>query len=349
MTIQEIKDRTCIEELVSNYTELTGTGNRLRAVKGQNPVRGDGSGDFDIYLDTQKFFDYGMGEGGDVIDFIQLVENLDRSAALSFLQERLGGMDTNYTPRPRVQRPVKQKDNPLLIRQLTEKANRYLSASPERTVCGRSRPVPKWQYFTLETDRRSDEVIRVAEVFEKLFEGHIMPTDKRFAQYLFTKVIGYCSYFDCPVIVIRDESETVVDIVRYRPYREGFDDLPKYLYTKKEEKPDSGYLFPLQAQMTRMMVNHGYCFVGEGLKNAINASLAGVPFVTIEGAASIKPALIEFLKSDRMNGITLVGAFDGDEAGERAYKKINAEIPMINEFSFDSGMDFAEWMKGVRQ
>jgi len=96
MTIQEIKDHIDIVEVVSTYTELSGRGNRLRAKP--NPIRE--GGDFDVYQDTQKFYDQGTGESGDVIDFIEKVENLNRSEALSFLSERLGGSDTAYTPRP---------------------------------------------------------------------------------------------------------------------------------------------------------------------------------------------------------------------------------------------------------
>ena len=101
MTIQEIKDQTCIVELVSNYTELAGRGNRLRAVKGRNPIRSDGTGDLDVFIDTQKYYDQGTGESGDVIDFIEKVENLNRSEALSFLSERLGGSTTTTRPIPR--------------------------------------------------------------------------------------------------------------------------------------------------------------------------------------------------------------------------------------------------------
>jgi hypothetical protein len=121
------------------------------------------------------------------------------------------------------------------------------------------------------------------------------------------------------------------------------------LYTKGSEKPDSVYLFPLQAQMQLMVFREGYRFIGEGIKNAINASIMGVPFISIESAGSIKPELIDFLKSDRMNGINLTGAFDGDAAGEAAYKKIDKQIPMDNQFLFDSGVDFADWLKELKE
>ena len=46
-----------------------------------------------------------------------------------------------------------------------------------------------------------------------------------------------------------------------------------------------------------------------------------------------------------MKDIFFIGAFDGDNAGETAYKKIIETIPMENELDFNSGTDFAEWIK----
>lgn len=344
MTILELKQQIDIIEVIGNYTELTGRGNRLRAKI--NPIRE--GGDFDVYQDTQKFYDQGTGEGGDVVDFIEIVENLSKKDALTFLQEKyLNGVDfqSNYVrPIPR-NKPIK-KDNELLLVNLETKANKYLQASHKRYK-------NRWSYMTLDIDGVETEVVRVAPYLEKLFEGYLIPTDEKFAKYLFSKVIGYCDYFNCPVIILRDESETVVDIIRYRPERNGEslmqNDKPlKYLNLRSEERPDSNYLFPLQAQMMKIMRDQGYCFVGEGLKNAINASLLGVPFISIEGAAKIRPELISFLKSDRMKDIVMVGAFDGDSAGEVAYKKMSSEVPMDNEFMFDSGVDFAEYLKEIR-
>jgi hypothetical protein len=79
--------------------------------------------------------------------------------------------------------------------------------------------------MTLDIDGVKNEVIRVAPYLSQLFEGYLLPTEEKFAKYIFSKIIGYDSFFDCPVIIIRDESENVIDIVRYRPFREGFDEF----------------------------------------------------------------------------------------------------------------------------
>ena len=337
-----------IISVIENYTELIRSGSNYKAK--ENPLRDEKSSSLQIYTDTQKFYDFGTGESGDVIDFIKAVENLNTKDAISFLQGKyLNGEEikSEYRPLPKMRnRPVK-KDNDRLLIDMETKANKYLFA-----------PLPRHtkKYDEMELDYLGDEksIIRISPIFEKLFEGYLIPTEKKFAKYLFSKVIGYDDYFQCPVIVIRDESETPVNIIRYRPQRDGVPLLQgskplKYLNLRSEEVPDTNYIFPLQAQMQKIMQKERYCFVGEGLKNALNASLMGVPFISIEGAANIKPELISFLKSDRMSGVTLVGAFDGDSAGEGAYKKMNDQVPMRNEFDFNSGVDFAEWLQEVKQ
>ena len=342
--IENIKNHVPLLDVVENYTELRGNGNRLRAK--ENPIRN--GGDFDVYTDTQKYYDHGTGESGDVIDFIQIVENLDKHEAISFLSEKyFNGIElqSNYIKPIARNKPI-EKDNELLLTKLEKDAKKYLSATHPKYK-------KKWSYIILDVDSVETEVVRVAPYLEKLFEGYLIPTEEKFAKYLFEKVIGYCDYFNCPVIIIRDESEIVVDIIKYRPERNGKPLIQgnkplKYLNLKSEDTPEDQHLFPLQAQMQKITRDQGYCFVGEGLKNALNASLLGIPFISIEGAGSIKPELISFLKSDRMQEIVMIGAFDGDEAGKRAYKKMNAEVPMENKFSFDEGIDFAEYLKELR-
>jgi hypothetical protein len=204
--------------------------------------------------------------------------------------------------------------------------------------------------MTLDIDGVINDVIRVSLVFEKLFEGYIIPTDKRFADYLFTRVIGYDSYFNCPVILLRDSKERCIDIVRYRPQRNGVPLQMKYLHLKNTEKPDSDYLFPLQAQMQKIAQVSGYTYIGEGLKNAINASILGIPFISTESASNIKPELISFLRdSEQIQNIVMVGAFDGDNAGKRAYEELSKEISILNnKFDFTSGIDFSDYLREVK-
>jgi len=126
MTIVKLKEAINIVDVASNYTELQGKGNNLKAKV--NPLRE--GGDLYIYENTQKYYDFGTGVGGDAIDFIEIVENLNKREAISFLQEKyLNGVEvsSNYVPIPRAKQIEPIKDNEKLIKALTIKANRYLS------------------------------------------------------------------------------------------------------------------------------------------------------------------------------------------------------------------------------
>ena len=93
----------------------------------------------------------------------------------------------------------------------------------------------------------------------------VLATDPSYVDYIFKKVIGYDSYFNCPVIVLNDKDGGIVDIVKYRPEREGTALSQKYLYEKSENKPDANYLYPFQMEMEQNIKNI-YPIVNIGIK-----------------------------------------------------------------------------------
>ena len=195
-------------------------------------------------------------------------------------------------------------------------------------------------------------MLYVAEAYEKLFEGrYVKNVSKSKVEYIFTKIVGYDEYFSAPVIILRDSKGDVVDLVKYRPHRDGYGQLPKYLQKKAKDKPkDRGeaYLYPFQIEMERLIAKEGYVFVGEGLKNGLNALLRSVPFISIESASNTNnPRLIEYVNTMIMEGIDVYGAMDGDEAGRRALNSINSKLngSLINLMDFESGIDFSEYLK----
>ncbi len=344
MKIEIMKQNIAIEDVIESYTPLRKMGSNFQAK--ENPLREEKTSSFHIYTDTQRWFDFGSGEGGDIVDFIKKAENLGTKDAIFFLSENYLGdiamANNQYSSKEPTRKPEVEKNNVLLRSEIDRQAKKYLSSTHKKYKSN-------YSALSLEIDGIANETIRVSPAFEKLFEGYLIPTEKRFADYLFSRVLGYDSYFNCAAIILREEDETVVDIVRYRPERDGKPLPMKYLYMKNSDKPDSNYLFPLQAQMQKIMMSSGYAYVGEGLKNAINASILGIPFISIESASSIKAELILFLKSDRLKNIVFVGAFDGDSAGEKAYKKVKKEVSILsNKFDFNSGMDFSDYLKEIK-
>ena len=287
--------------------------------------------------------DFGGDFGGDIFDLLTNFHDMDSRQAREWVASHIGfnlsGTDLaapKARPLPRREDPP--RDEAEISKRIEERAGQLL----------RSKPRPyreKWGESVVEIDGHEVRAVWVNRHFEKLFEGFWHKTEARFAKYLFLKVIGWSDYFRCPAIIVRDESEKVTDIIYYRPSRPDRE-LPKYLYTSNDKKPKRQPLFPLQAQMMRMALSQKYAIVGEGVKNAIIASLYGVPFLGVWSSGRIEEGFIRLLKSERFSGVALLGGFDGDAAGERAHRKFReAGFDLPNLFSFDSGKDFGEWVK----
>ena len=85
--LQELKDRNDITDVVSSYVNLKRAG---RLYSGRCPFHNEKTPSFYVYPDTQSFYCFGCGAGGEVITFIKKIENLDYIDAVKFLAQRVG-------------------------------------------------------------------------------------------------------------------------------------------------------------------------------------------------------------------------------------------------------------------
>ena len=83
----ELKSRNDIESVISSYVTLKRSG---RILKGLCPFHGEKTPSFTVYPDTQSYYCFGCGSGGDVVTFIKNIENLDYLDAVKFLADRVG-------------------------------------------------------------------------------------------------------------------------------------------------------------------------------------------------------------------------------------------------------------------
>ena len=72
--LQELKYRSDIEQVVGSYVNLR---RRERTRSGRCPFHSEKSPSFTVYPESQSFYCFGCGAGGDVINFIRRIENLD--------------------------------------------------------------------------------------------------------------------------------------------------------------------------------------------------------------------------------------------------------------------------------
>lgn len=85
--LMELRNRADIESTISSYVNLKRAG---RISKGLCPFHGEKTASFTVYPDTQSYYCFGCGNGGDVITFIKNIENLDYLDAVRFLADRVG-------------------------------------------------------------------------------------------------------------------------------------------------------------------------------------------------------------------------------------------------------------------
>lgn len=83
----ELKDRNPIDSVVSSYVTLKKSGN---VKKGLCPFHNEKTPSFTVYPQTDSFYCFGCHAGGDVIAFIEKIENLDYFETVKWLAERSG-------------------------------------------------------------------------------------------------------------------------------------------------------------------------------------------------------------------------------------------------------------------
>lgn len=85
--LDDLRRRADIESTVSSYVSLKRKGKTLT---GLCPFHNEKTPSFTVYPETQSYYCFGCGNGGDVITFIRNIENLDYMEAVKLLADRHG-------------------------------------------------------------------------------------------------------------------------------------------------------------------------------------------------------------------------------------------------------------------
>ena len=85
--IEELTRRTDIVELVGNYVQLKRKG---RLYGGLCPFHSEKTPSFYVYPDTQSFYCFGCGAGGDAVSFTKRINSIDYIEAVKLLAQRAG-------------------------------------------------------------------------------------------------------------------------------------------------------------------------------------------------------------------------------------------------------------------
>ena len=85
--LQELRSRADIESTISPYVTLKRRG---RLLTGLCPFHNEKTPSFTVYPETQSYYCFGCGNGGDAVTFIKNIENLDYVEAVRYLADKVG-------------------------------------------------------------------------------------------------------------------------------------------------------------------------------------------------------------------------------------------------------------------
>ncbi len=93
--VEELKSKADIYSVISNYVKLKKTGKNYT---GLCPFHDEKTPSFTVDTSKQLYHCFGCGEGGDVINFIEKIENMDFVEAVEFLAKKIGyNLKYNYS------------------------------------------------------------------------------------------------------------------------------------------------------------------------------------------------------------------------------------------------------------
>ncbi len=85
--IQQIRDHNDVESVIGSYIDLKRRGKNL---VGLCPFHNEKTPSFTVYPETASYYCFGCGAGGEVINFVRNIENLDFMEAVKLLADRAG-------------------------------------------------------------------------------------------------------------------------------------------------------------------------------------------------------------------------------------------------------------------
>ena len=127
--LEELKQKVSILDVASSYVKLS---HRGRNWVGLCPFHAEKTASFNVYPESNSFYCFGCGEGGDVISFVEKIENLSYLESLKFIANMAGiNIDLNG---PELEKEKKEADKKRRILQINREAANFFYKELERFI-----------------------------------------------------------------------------------------------------------------------------------------------------------------------------------------------------------------------
>ncbi len=311
--IDKIKSRLDIVDVIGEYLQLKPAGSSLKALC---PFHQEKTPSFMVHPAKQIFKCFGCGEGGDVIRFIEKIENVEFAEALKILAQKAGIELSGYSG---VKKDVKVKLQDILSDALNFFESKLWSAEGEKALAYlRDRGV-------------KDEIIK------KFHVGFAPAGWNNLSKYLSQRhnsrliiqsglVVAkggqefYDRFRERIMFPIYNEHNIVVGFTgRLMPDKEGMEKYGgKYINTPETPIYHKSNIFFGLNFAKESIRDKGYVIVVEGNMDMIMSHQAGVCNVVASSGTAFTSHQLKLLKRFAPQ---IVFCFDQDEAGRSALKR----------------------------
>ena len=325
--IEEIKSRCDIANIISSYINIKPSGTNY---KGLCPFHGEKTPSFYINTSKQIYKCFGCGEGGDVINFVMRIENLDFMDAVKLLADRCGieiNTQVDESTKERIEKSKKFQD-------IHVEAARFYFSNLIKTKN------PGYEYLR---KRGLDD-----KIIKKFGLGYSLDSWNSLMNYLIS--IGYKNedLIECGLFGYKSETKKIYDKFRnrvmfpifdYRGNVIGFggrvldDSLPKYL-----NSPDTLIFNKRQnlygLNFARKEIKDRSIILVEGYMDLISLYQYGIKNVvaTLGTALTVGQGSLIKRYAD-----TAIISYDSDEAGIKAtlraieiLNKLDINVKVLN-------------------
>ncbi|MDP2656425.1 MAG: DNA primase [bacterium] len=311
-SVQQIKDRLDIVELVKEYFPLKQAGSNFKA---PCPFHKEKSPSFMVSASKQIWHCFGCGEGGDIFTFFTKIEGLEFKEALQILAKRTGvTLQTSFTGQP--------KDKKERLYELMGLASDYFCQAISRAPQGQEAR----EYLT-------DRGITI-DIQDEFSFGYALQDFDRLYQYLISKKYTTPEIIDVGLVVVKERGRAM-DRFRDRimiPIRDinghtvGFggrilhekENAPKYLNSPQTTLYDKSRVVFNLDRARHAIRQDDQAIIVEGYMDVIGLVQGGVRNVVASCGTALTVDQIKLIKRFTQR---FLFCFDSDAAGVQATER----------------------------